>query len=137
MSKTTTILSWSLRIIAALIMLQTLYFKFTGAPESVYIFTTLGMEPWGRIGIGAGELIASVLLLIPATAWMGAAGAIGLMSGAVFFHLTKLGIDVMGDGGQLFYYALIVLLCGAATVFIHRKAMFAFMSRFLKKSARA
>jgi uncharacterized membrane protein YphA (DoxX/SURF4 family) len=137
MNKTTTILSWSLRIVAALIMLQTLYFKFTGAPESVYIFTTLGMEPWGRIGIGVGELIAAVLLLIPATAWMGAAGAVGLMSGAVFFHLTKLGIDVMGDGGQLFYYALIVLVCGAATVFIHRKNMFAFMNRFLKKSARA
>lgn len=137
MNKTTTIVSWSLRIIAALIMLQTLYFKFTGAPESVYIFTTLGMEPWGRIGIGIGELIASILLLIPATAWMGGAGAIGLMSGAAFFHLTKLGIEVMGDGGQLFYYALIVLVCGAGTVFIHRKNMFAFMARYLKKSARA
>lgn len=137
MNKTTTIISWSLRIIASLIMLQTLYFKFSGAPESVYIFSTLGMEPWGRIGTGIGELLASALLLIPATAWMGAAGAVGLMSGAVFFHLTKLGIDVMGDGGQLFYYALIVLVCGAGTVFIHRKNMFAFMARFLKKSAQA
>lgn len=137
MNKTTTVLSWSLRIIAALIMLQTLYFKFTGAPESVYIFTTLGMEPWGRIGIGTGELIASVLLLIPATAWMGAAGAIGLMSGAVFFHLTKLGIDVMGDGGQLFYYALIVLVCGAGIVFIHRSTMFTFIGRFIKKTSKA
>ncbi len=137
MNKTTSIISWSLRIVAALIMLQTLYFKFSGAPESVYIFSTLGMEPWGRIGIGIGELIAALLLLVPATAWMGAAGAVGLMSGAVFFHFTKLGIDVMGDGGQLFYYALIVLVCGAVTVFIHRKNMFAFMARFFKKSARA
>ena len=137
MNKTTILISWSLRIIAALIMLQTLYFKFTGAPESVFIFSTLGLEPWGRIGIGIGELLAAALLLIPATAWMGGAGAIGLMSGAVFFHLTKLGIEVMGDGGQLFYYALIVLVCSGGVVFIHRKNMFAFMARFLKKSARA
>lgn len=137
MNKTTTIFSWSLRIIGALIMLQTLYFKFSGAPESVYIFSTLGMEPWGRIGTGIGELIAAALLLVPATAWLGGLGATGLMSGAVFFHLTKLGIDVMGDGGQLFYYALIVLACGAGTVFIHRKNMFAFIGRYIKKTSKA
>lgn len=137
MNKTTTILSWGMRIIAALIMLQTLYFKFTGAPESVYIFSTLGMEPWGRIGIGIGELIAAVLLLIPATAWLGGLGAAGLMAGAVFFHLTKLGIAVMGDGGQLFYYALAVLICAAGTVFIHRRHMFAFIARFRRKNINA
>jgi uncharacterized membrane protein YphA (DoxX/SURF4 family) len=97
--------------IAAFLMLQTLFFKFTGSPESVYIFSTLGMEPLGRIGTGVGELIASALLLIPRTTWLGALGAIGLMSGAIFFHFTKLGIEVMNDGGQLFMYACLVLLC--------------------------
>jgi uncharacterized membrane protein YphA (DoxX/SURF4 family) len=97
--------------IAAFLMLQTLFFKFTASPESVYIFSTLGMEPLGRIGTGVGELIASALLLIPRTTWLGALGAIGLMSGAIFFHFTKLGIEVMNDGGQLFMYACLVLLC--------------------------
>ncbi|MBP7244867.1 MAG: DoxX family protein [Bacteroidia bacterium] len=97
--------------IAAFLMLQTLFFKFTASPESVYIFSTLGMEPLGRIGTGVGELIASALLLIPRTTWLGALGAIGLMSGAIFFHFTKLGIEVMNDGGQLFIYACLVLLC--------------------------
>ncbi|MFN0188460.1 MAG: DoxX family protein [Bacteroidia bacterium] len=97
--------------VASFIMLQTLYFKFSASPESVYIFSTLGMEPLGRIGTGVGELIASALLLIPRTTWLGALGAIGLMSGAIFFHFTKLGIEVMNDGGQLFIYACLVLLC--------------------------
>lgn len=103
-------LSWILRLIAAVIMLQTLYFKFSGAEESVYIFTQLDMEPWGRIGIGVMELIASVLILYPRTTAFGAVLGIGLMSGAVFFHLTKLGLVVMNDGGQLFIYALLVLI---------------------------
>ena len=96
--------------VAAFIMLQTLYFKFSASPESVYIFSTIGMEPMGRIGSGIGELIASILILVPKTTWLGAMGAIGLMSGALFFHLTSLGIVVMDDGGQLFIYACLVLL---------------------------
>jgi uncharacterized membrane protein YphA (DoxX/SURF4 family) len=104
---------WILRIIAAAIMLQTLYFKFTASAESVYIFTTVGMEPWGRIASGIAELVASVLLLIPRTTWMGALLGIMIMSGAIFFHLTKLGIEIQGDGGLLFIYALTVLIsCG-------------------------
>jgi hypothetical protein len=101
---------WILRITAAVIMLQTLYFKFSAAPESVYIFSTLGMEPWGRIGIGTIELIASLLILYPRTTFVGAGMGIGVMSGAIFYHFTKLGIVVMNDGGQLFAYALIVLI---------------------------
>ncbi len=96
--------------IAAFIMLQTLYFKFSASPESVYIFSTIGMEPVGRIGSGIGELIASILILVPKTTWLGAMGAIGLMSGAIFFHLTSIGIVVMDDGGQLFIYACLVFL---------------------------
>ncbi len=88
--------SWFLQLLAAIILLQTLYFKFTGAEESVYIFEAVGMEPWGRYGSGIVELIAGVLLLIPRTAWIGAALAIGVISGALFFHLTTLGIEVMG-----------------------------------------
>ncbi|KIC94863.1 DoxX family protein [Flavihumibacter solisilvae] len=102
---------WILRLVAAVIMLQTLFFKFTGAPESIYIFTTLGMEPWGRIGTGVMELVASVLLVIPRTTALGAVMGLGLMSGALFFHLTKLGIVVQNDSGQLFIYALIVFIC--------------------------
>jgi len=95
----TTIGIWVLRILAAVIMLQTLYFKFSGSEESIYIFSTLGMEPWGRIGIGVLELIASALILFPRTTGVGAVLGIGLMSGAIFFHLTKLGLVVMNDGG--------------------------------------
>ncbi len=102
-------LIWILRIIAAVIMLQTLYFKFTGHPESVKLFTILGMEPWGRIGTGLMELIASILLLIPRTTLWGALLGLGLMSGAIFFHVTNsnVGINFNGDA-LLFIYAVIV-----------------------------
>ena len=109
-NRTAMIFFWVLRFLAALIMLQTLFFKFTAAPEPVYIFSTLGAEPWGRIGVGCLELIASILILIPRTTAIGAVLGIGLMGGALFFHLTKLGISVRGDHGQLFIYCLIVFL---------------------------
>lgn len=108
-----------LRLVAAAIMLQTLYFKFTAQPESVYIFSQIGIEPWGRIGTGIVELIASILLLIPRTIALGALLAIGLMLGAIATHLLILGIEVQGDGGQLFAYALIVLVSCAILLVIH------------------
>jgi putative oxidoreductase len=120
-------LSVVLRIVAALIMLQTLYFKFSGAPESVYIFEKTGLGDAGRIGTGVGELIASVLLLLPATCWMGALMAIGLMSGAIFSHLTILGIEVMNDGGQLFIYAMLVLLSSIIVVLLHKEEIIYFV----------
>src|ERR1700753_1039781 len=101
-AQTKTILFWALRRIAAVIMLQTLFFKFTAAEESVYIFSQLGIEPWGRIGTGIGGLIASILILIPATTAFGALLGLGSMTGAIFFHLTTLGIVVQNDSGQLF-----------------------------------
>jgi len=104
------IILWLLRILAALIMLQTLFFKFTAAPQSVHLFTILGMEPWGRIGIGILELIASVLILFPRTTSYGALLGVGLMAGAIFFHLTKLGIYFDGDP-WLFIYAVTDLVC--------------------------
>ena len=109
-----------LRVVAAVILLQTLFFKFSGAEESIYIFTTVGMEPWGRIGSGIAELIAGVLLLWPRYYHLGALIGLGVISGAIFFHLTILGIEVQGDGGQLFYYALIVFISSLILV-IYRK----------------
>jgi putative oxidoreductase len=121
-SKAFIITSWTLRGIAAVILLQTLFFKFTGAKESVYIFTTLGMEPWGRIGSGVAELIASVLLLLPQTVVFGAILSLGVISGAIFFHLTRLGIalPLVDDHGELFALAVIVFVCSAAVLIMHR-----------------
>ena len=110
-----------LRLIVAIILLQTLYFKFTASPESVYIFTTLGMEPWGRIGSGIVELIAAILILIPSTTWIGAILALGTMTGAIFFHLTRLGIVVMDDDGTLFILACIVFIGSLILLWKNRK----------------
>lgn len=120
MTRTATIISWVAQLAAAAILAQTLYFKFTAAPESVYIFSTLGMEPYGRIGSGIGELIAAILLLIPSLAWLGAAMGLGVISGALFFHLTKLGIEVQGDGGLLFALAVIVFICCLTVLALRR-----------------
>ncbi|MCI0489190.1 MAG: DoxX family protein [Blastocatellia bacterium] len=121
LTKTQNIVSWVLQVIVALILLQTLFFKFTGAEESIYIFETVEMEPWGRIGSGIVELIAAVLLLLPRTVAVGAILAIGTISGAIFFHLTKLGIVVKDDGGTLFILALVVFVA-SATILLMRRA---------------
>ena len=117
---TIAVLSWLLRIAAAIILLQTLFFKFTAAPESVYIFTKVGAEPWGRIGSGVIELIAATLILTPRFTWLGSLLAMGVMAGAVLSHLTVLGIEVQGDKGLLFALALIVFVCSAANLLLHR-----------------
>jgi len=120
LSKTQTIISWILQLTAAAILFQTLFFKFTGAEESVYIFTTLGLEPWGRIGSGVVELIACVLLLVPRTVPLGAILALGVISGAIVSHLTKLGVVVKGDGGLLFGLAVVVFVASALVLLIRR-----------------
>jgi len=117
------ILSWICRIMVALILLQTLFFKFTGAEESKYIFSTLMGEQneWiGRIGSGIVELIASILLLIPSTVWLGAFLALGVSAGAIFSHLTKLGFVVKDDGGLLFGLACTVFIASLILLYIHR-----------------
>jgi hypothetical protein len=124
------VLVWVLRLVAAGIMLQTLYFKFSGAEESVYIFSQIGMEPWGRIGIGVMELIASVLILYPKTTVWGAVLGLGLMLGALYFHITQLGIVVKGDGGLLFIYALVVLVSCGLLLLINKKKLFAVIKSF-------
>ena len=116
-------LSWLLQVAAAAILLQTLFFKFTAAEESVYIFSTLGMEPVGRIGSGVLELIAAALLLVPATAAAGAVLTLGLMAGAMVSHLAVLGIEVKGDGGLLFGLALTVFACAAVILFLRRSGL--------------
>jgi uncharacterized membrane protein YphA (DoxX/SURF4 family) len=127
-SKQKNIMTWVLRLIAAVILLQTLFFKFSASPESVYIFSKVGMEPWGRIGSGVVELIASILLLIPATTAFGALLGVGVMSGALFFHLTKLGLEVQGDHGQLFIYALLVFVSCLILLILYKRQLFFFLS---------
>jgi len=124
-SKALVILSWTLRGIVAAILLQTLFFKFSGAKESVYIFSTLGLEPWGRIGSGIIELIASILLLMPKTAVYGAILSLVVISGAIVSHLTRLGITLpaVDDHGELFTLAVIVFLCSAAVLILHRSEL--------------
>ena len=112
--------SWILQLVVAAILAQTLYFKFTAAPESVYIFTTLGLEPAGRIGSGLAEAVAVVLLLVPASASLGALLALGVISGALLSHLTRLGIEVQGDGGLLFALACVVFAGSAIVLWLRR-----------------
>lgn len=132
--KTKNILLWLLRITAAVILLQTLYFKFTGQPESVELFSKLGVEPWGRIGTGIIELITAILLLAPSTVFIGALLGVGLMAGAILSHITILGIESKGDGGQLFILAIITLLCCALLLVIYRKQGFALYNRAFRKT---
>ena len=121
LTKTQKIASWIVRLTAAIILLQTLFFKFTGAPESVYIFTKVGLEPWGRYGSGVVELVAAILLLSSCHCWLGAVLALGVMSGAIMSHLTKLGIVVQDDGGLLFALAITVSVCSLITLALHRR----------------
>jgi hypothetical protein len=111
------------QVAVAAILGQTLFFKFTGAPESIYIFEKLGLEPWGRIGSGMAELLAAVLLLVPATPALGAIVALGVISGAIASHLGPLGIEVQGDGGLLFGLALAVFAGSALVVWLRRREL--------------
>ncbi|WP_395062450.1 DoxX family protein [Flavobacterium sp.] len=120
------ILIWIVKLTAVVILVQTLYFKFTGAEESVYIFTTLGIEPFGRIGSGIVELIASILILIPRTTLLGAILGFGTMLGAIFSHLFILGIQVKNDGGTLFILAIITFLCCLLLIYNQKDTLLKF-----------
>ncbi len=134
MSKPTTMyyIERVLSIITAVILIQTLYFKFTAAPVSVHIFSTLGIEPWGRIGSGVVELISGILLFRPKTSLYGAILAVGTMVGAIMSHLLFLGIEVQGDGGNLFLLAMIVTVCSVGVIFIKRDELISLISKFIK-----
>jgi len=123
LTKAAAITSWVAQITAAVILGQTLFFKFTGAPESKYIFSTLGIEPWGRIGTGVLELITVILLLNPKTPVLGALLAVGLMGGAIMSHLTRLGIEVQGDHGLLFKLGVTVLVAALVVLFVRRREL--------------
>jgi uncharacterized membrane protein YphA (DoxX/SURF4 family) len=114
------IIYWVARILAALILGQTLFFKFTGAEESVALFTKLGAEPWGRIGSGVTELIACILLVITPTAKWGGLLAAGIMFGAIASHLLVIGIESQGDGGYLFMLAWVVMICSLYFVWVNK-----------------
>jgi hypothetical protein len=123
---TLSIISWAARIVVAVILLQTLFFKFTGAEESKYIFSTLlgpDLEAFGRIGSGVIELIAAILLVTPRTAWLGALLSLGTISGAIMSHLTMLGIVVKDDGGLLFTLAVTVFVLSGVVLLIHRREL--------------
>jgi len=113
---------WILRLVPAIILLQTLYFKFTAQPESVQLFTRIGMEPYGRIGTGVLELVAAVLILIPRYTGYGAILGLVMMTGALYFHLTKIGIFFGGDA-LLFIYAVITFVCCALLIFIYKTSL--------------
>lgn len=127
------ILSLALRITAAVILAQTLFFKFSGAAESKFIFSSLGMEPVGRIGVGIAELIVVILLLISRTSALGALLGLGIISGAIMAHLTQLGIEVQGDGGLLFYLAVAVFICCAGIIVLHRDQLQAYVQSLVRK----
>lgn len=131
LSRTERTVSWICRVGVAVILLQTLFFKFTGAEESVYIFTKVGLEPWGRYGTGVVELIAAVLLFSSCHAWLGSLLSLGVISGALFSHLTVLGIVVQNDGGLLFGLAVAVFLGSVAIAFLHREKI-PFVSNLLR-----
>lgn len=115
------VLFWLIRIIPAVIMLQTLAYKFTAAPESVSLFTELGAEPSGRIASGVIELIASILLFIPNKSFYGALIGFGIMIGAILSHLFIIGINFNNDGGGLLTLAIITFICCAFVLFEERK----------------
>jgi putative oxidoreductase len=126
-------ISWLFRLTASIILIQTLYFKFTAHPESVELFTKLGAEPWGRVGTGVIELITGILLLLPSTVFIGAFLGIGLMCGAIASHITVIGFESKGDGGQLFYLAIVTLVCCIITAVIYRQEGIKLIKSILKK----
>jgi len=123
LSKTQKTVSWIAQLVVAVILAQTLFFKFTAAPESVYIFSKLGLEPWGRIGSGLAELVAAILLVVPATPAIGALIALGVITGAIASHLGPLGIEVQGDGGLLFGLACTVFVGSALVLWLRRREL--------------
>ena len=124
--KTKNIISWILRLIVAIILLQTLYFKFTAHPDSVHIFSALGVEPYGRIGLGIIELITVILILLPKTKIIGMINSLGIIMGAIASHILVLGVNVSNDGGGLFTLAIIVLIASSVYLIIYKNEILSF-----------
>ena len=130
--KTKNIISWALRLTVAIILLQTLYFKFTAHPDSVHIFSALGIEPWGRMGLGIVELITALLILTPKTKIIGMINSLGIIIGAVFSHLLVLGVTVGNDGGSLFTLAIIVFIASTLFLILHKSEVLILLKRLKK-----
>lgn len=130
--KTKNIMSWILRLTVAIILLQTLYFKFTAHPDSVHIFSALGVEPWGRIGLGIIELITAILILIPKTQIIGMINSLGIIIGAVASHFFVLGVNVSNDGGGLFTLAIIVLVASSIYLTMHKSQVLSLIQNLKK-----
>jgi len=131
----TRVVPWAAQIVVALILAQTLFFKFTYAPETQVIFASRGGRP-AATAVGIAELLCVILLLVPRTAAIGAVLSLLVISGAIFTHLTSLGIQVVdpttgeGDGGLLFGLAVLVAL-GSAVVLAFRWQQLPYVSRLL------
>lgn len=121
MKKSLVITLWGCRILVSLILLQTLYFKFSAHPESVLLFTKLGVEPWGRIALGCIELIVGIGVLIPRVSLLASFGAVGILSGAILTHVAIIGIESNGDGGQLFLMAVVGFLTASVAFLLQWK----------------
>lgn len=130
---TKNIISWVLRLTVSVILIQTLYFKFTAHPDSVHIFSALGIEPWGRIGLGIIELITAILILNPKTKIIGMVNSLGIILGAVFSHILVLGINVSNDGGVLFSLAIIVLIASTVYLIMHKNELILLIQKYIKK----
>lgn len=115
------IVSWTCRITAAGIMLETLFYKFTGAEESVYIFSKMETDPWWRWGQGIWELAAAIGLLTPRLGWAGGILTTGAMGAAILSHMTWLGFSILGDHGLLFGMACVTFICGFSVLMLHRR----------------
>jgi hypothetical protein len=126
-------ISWILRLTVAIILLQTLYYKFTAHPDSVHIFTALGVEPWGRIGLGIVELITSILILVPNTKIIGMINSLGIILGAILSHFLVIGFNVSNDGGGLFTLAIIVFISSSIFLIMHKIEVVALVQRITKK----
>lgn len=119
---------------AAAILLQTLYFKFSAAPESVYIFSQLHLEPYGRIGIGILELFISLLLIFRRTSVWGSLFGLAVMIGAIVSHVLVLGIEVRNDKGLLFFLALAVFVLCLVSLILQKNKVLAFCKRLQERS---
>ncbi|WP_353548986.1 DoxX family protein [Sediminibacterium sp. KACHI17] len=134
--KRSIIFSWILRLLAAIILLQTLFFKFTAAEESVFIFTEMGIEPWGRIATGIAELITALFILYRPTLFIGAIFGVGIMTGALLSHIIVLGIEIQQDGGQLFIYAAVVWISCMILSIMHRQQLITLLERITGKNVK-
>lgn len=127
------IFSVLLKLLISLIVGQTLFFKFSGAEESIYIFSTLKVEPWGRIALGTLELLSIILLWISRTTVYALILIFVMMCGAVASHLFILGIDIMGDGGELFILGMVTLLTSAVLLFTKREEIKTLGMKFIAR----